>query len=80
MVHIMYEGTKDVSLEDLFPAEYRDAQGITGELTPTNISADQIKSALANHFDKPLDEFNELVVEYHKNGNITVRPGAILGI
>lgn len=81
-VHILYDGnTEDIPLEDLIPAEDRPGLGIADdhELTSTELSGDQIKRALANHYDKPLDEFEELVVEFHKNGNVTVRPNATFG-
>lgn len=81
-VHIIYDGnTEDISLEDLIPIENRAGLGIDEgiPLTSQNITGDQIKRALANHYDKPVDEFNELVVEFHKNENITVRPNATFG-
>jgi hypothetical protein len=82
-VHIIYGGnTEDIDLEDLIPADRREVLGIDEgtELTAGNITADQIKNALSNYYDRPLDEFNELVVEHHKNGNITVRPNAVFGV
>ena len=81
-VHIMYQGnSEDISLENLIPAGDRDGLGIAAgtELNAQNLTGDQIKRALANHYDQPLDEFNELSVEFHKNGNITVRPQATFG-
>ncbi len=78
-VHIVYDGnTDDVDLDVLIPVEDRADLGIE-ELEPGKLNADQIKKALANHYDKPLDEFNELIVEFHKNENITVRPNAVFG-
>ena len=82
-VHVIYDGnTQEIELEDLVPMEDRAGLDIAedAELTSGSLSSDQIKRALANHFDKPLDEFNELIVENHKNGNITVRPNATFGI
>jgi len=82
-VHIVYDGnTEDINLEDLFPLERREAYGIEEgtELTSDSVSAAQIKMALADHYDRPIDEFNELVVEHHKNGNLTARPNATFGV
>lgn len=81
-VHIIYDGnTEDISIEDLIPVEDRPGLGIEddAEIKTTDLSADQIKRALANHYDKPIDEFEELIVEHHKNGNVTVRPNATFG-
>lgn len=82
-VHIVYDGnTEDIDLEDLFPLERREAYGIEEGtvLTSDTVSATQIKRALVDHYDRPMEEFNELVVEHHKNGNITVRPNAVFGV
>ncbi|HNT78230.1 MAG TPA: hypothetical protein PKH77_24720 [Anaerolineae bacterium] len=38
-----------------------------------------VRTALANHFDVPLQKFAVYVVEQHPNGNVTVRPEAIFG-
>ena len=83
MVHIHYDGnTDDVELEVLIPVEERAGLGIDEgiELNSSDLTGDQIKRALANHYDKPVDEFAELIVEFHKNNkNITVRPNATFG-
>jgi len=82
-VHVIYDGrTDDVNLEVLIPPEDRAALGIDDgiELKAGDLTADQIKKALVNHYDKPAEEFEELVVEFHKTGNITVRPNAIFGV
>lgn len=81
-VHIFYDGnTDDVELENLIPAEDRAGLGIPEdtELNSGDLSGDQIKRALANHYDKPVEEFEELIVEFQKTGNITVRPNANFG-
>ena len=81
-VHIIYDGnTEDIGIEDLIPVEDRAGLGIDDdtEILTTDLTADQIKRALANHYDKPIEEFEELIVEHHKNGNITVRPNATFG-
>ena len=81
-VHVMYDGqSHDIELEALIPIQDRAALGISpdSQLTTTNITADQIRNSLASHFDKPVSEFEDLVVEFHKNGNATVRPNATFG-
>lgn len=81
-VHIVYDGkTEDIDLDDLIPMNDRAGLGIEEdtELLSKDLNGDQIKRALANHYDKPVDEFNELIVEFHKSGDITVRPNATFG-
>lgn len=81
-VHIVYDGkTEDIDLDDLIPMDDRAGLGIEddAELLSKHLNGDQIKRALANHYDKPVDEFNELIVEFHKSGDITVRPNATFG-
>lgn len=79
-IHIMYNGTEDMDINGLFPQERREEFGLPmGTISFNDVSAEQIKRALASHYDKPVDEFNELVVEFHKNGNVTVRPSAVFG-
>ena len=83
VVHIIYDGrTDDVDLEVLIPPEDRAALGINDdvELKASDLTADQIKKALVNHYDKPAEEFEELIVEFHKTDNITVRPNAVFGV
>ena len=82
-VHIVYDGnTEDIDLNDLIPADRRAQLGIDEdiELTSENITGDQIKKSLVNHYDRPETEFNELIVEFHKTGDITVRPNAVFGV
>lgn len=82
-VHIIYDGnTEDINLEDLFPENRREQLGIAAgtELIADNVTADQIKRALVDHYDRPATEFEELIVEHHKTGNITVRPNATFGV
>ena len=78
MLHILYDGrSEDLEFSDLIPEQRREALGLTPNQTDfRSLNQDQIKTALANHFDKAVSEFDELVIEYHKNGNVTVRPDA----
>jgi hypothetical protein len=42
-------------------------------------SDDDVRAALARHFDVPVAKFRAYVVERHDNGNMTVRPEAVFG-
>ena len=50
------------------------------ELDVSARSSDQeIKRALAQHFDVAVAKFAAYVIERHENGNMTVRPEAVFG-
>ncbi len=50
------------------------------ELDLGNMSSDDdVRNALARHFDVPVGKFRAYVVERHANGNLTVRPEAVFG-
>ena len=81
-IHIHYDGnSEDIELNDLIRDDDREQLGIAAgvALDPQNLTGDQMKRAVAYHYDKPVDEFNELSVEFHKNGNVTIRPQATFG-
>lgn len=81
-VHVVYNGrTDDLEFENVFPAERRASIGIAENVTiaPNSLTTDQIKTALAQHYDVGLGEFQDHYVEIAKNGNITVRPNATFG-
>lgn len=81
-VHIVYEGqSHDLGLDQLIQNQDRHALGIDEDIdiNSQDLTADQIRRALSIHFDRSLDEFNELSVDFHKDGNITVRPNATFG-
>lgn len=66
MIHIRFQGQS-------WRLEARD-------LNIGNHSSDQqIKQALAQHFDVPVGKFAAYVIERHENGNMTVRPEAVFG-
>jgi hypothetical protein len=66
LIHIRFEGkSADLPLVDL---------GINGFA-----SDEDIKAALARHFDVAVSKFDHYVVERHATGHITVRPEAIFG-
>lgn len=39
----------------------------------------EIRESLARYFNREFSAFDEMVIERHANGNITVRPEAIFG-
>jgi len=81
-VHILYEGrTEDLDLEELIPIEDRPMLGIDDDhvLQSSELNGEQIRKALSNHYDKPVEEFQDLVIEHQKNGNLVVRPNATFG-
>jgi len=78
----MYEGnSEDIDLNELIRDDDREQLGIAADavLDPQNLTGDQIRRAVAYHYDKPVEEFNGLSVEFHKNGNVTIRPQATFG-
>jgi hypothetical protein len=65
-LHVRFEGRSwDILCSDL-------------DIGPLS-SDDQVRQALATHFDVPLGKFRAYVIERHENGNITVRPEAVFG-
>ncbi len=65
-VHVRYDGKSyDLPLEDLRVA------GAAAD--------DEVRSALARHFDTSASAFARHVVERHATGNLTVRPEAVFG-
>lgn len=81
MVHVKYEGSQDIEFEELFPQERLASLGVAEGVAPTpqSVTQQQIKLALAQHFDKGAGEFDAFYVEINPNGNITVRPEATFG-
>ena len=81
-VHVMFRGnTDDFNFEDLFPEERYEQLGIEAGATPapSNVNQDQIRMALAQHYDCGLDEFSDHHIEINSNGNITVRANTTFG-
>jgi len=81
-IHVVYDGeSKDLEFETVFPAERYAAIGIVAgtEVTASTVSQDNVRTALSQHFDVGLSEFNDHFVEINPNGNITVRPNATFG-
>lgn len=81
-VHVKYAGNSHtIDFDELFPAERYTAIGIPAgtDVSPSTVTDQHVKTALAQHFDVALDEFEALFVEFNPNGNITVRPEAVFG-
>ena len=78
-VHSKFDGrSDDIGTEVLFP------NGIpsiptSGILVSSNLFAAQIKEALADHYDRPIEEFSNYEVVVEPSGDITFRPPAIFG-
>ncbi len=65
-VHVRYDGKSyDLPFEDL-------------DVT-ARASDDDVREALARHFDVSPKTFRSFVVERHRTGNVTVRPEAVFG-
>jgi hypothetical protein len=81
-VHVMYNGTHDINFDELFTAERKESIGLAADaaVTSKDLSNNQIKAALVQHFDVGPDEFNDHYVDIAPNGNITVRPSTPFGI
>jgi hypothetical protein len=66
LAHVRYDGRSwDIPLGEL-------------DLGPRS-SDEDVRVALAHHFDVPARKFAAYVVERHANGNLTVRPEAVFG-
>lgn len=80
-IHVIYNGTNDFTLEEIFPEERFANIGIPEGTVPSTstLNSDQVKTALAQHFDVGLGEFADHFVEMNPNGNITVRPNSGFG-
>ena len=82
IVHVMFRGnTDDLKFEEIFPEERYVALGLEPGFIPTqsNVSQDQIRMALAQHYDVGLGEFSDHHIEINSNGNITVRANTTFG-
>ena len=81
-VHVLYDGrTQDLDFDDLFTPDRKASLGFAedAEITSKELSNNQVKAALSQHFDVGPDEFRDHFVEINPNGNITVRPSTPFG-
>ena len=81
MIHVVYNGkTEDFEFDTVFSREKLPGLGITVDnITPQQVTHDQIKLAMAQQFDVGVNEFNDFFIEINSNGNITVRPQTTFG-
>jgi hypothetical protein len=77
-VHVIYNGTHDLDFSRVFPPERYANIGIpeASEITSSTLTEQQVKTALAQHFDVGINEFRDHHVSFDPTGNITVRPDA----
>jgi hypothetical protein len=81
-VHVVYQGRKeDLEFDTVFPQTRFANIGIPEGTIPSvnTLNSEQVKTALAQHYDVGLGEFADHFVELNPNGNITVRPEAVFG-
>jgi tryptophan synthase alpha subunit len=85
VVHVHFDGrSDDIPLDVLFPvtppelsAEFeRNASGVAAA---GSAFVRTVKEGLANHYDRPVNEFADYIVDFTENQNITVRPKAEFG-
>jgi hypothetical protein len=82
-VHVVYNGrNEDLTFAVLFPQERLQNIGIPAgmEVNAGTLNQDQVRTALAQHFDVGINEFADHHVEFATNGNITVRPNTEFGV
>jgi hypothetical protein len=86
VVHVLFDGrSDDIPLDVLFPTppaeltqEFeRNASGVAAAGTAF---VRVMKEGLANHYDRPVNEFADYVVDFTENQNVTVRPKADFGL
>jgi hypothetical protein len=81
-VHVVYNGrSEDLDFDTVFPPNRFANIGIPEGTVPSvnTLTTEQVKTALAQHFDVGLGEFADHFVEMNPNGNITVRMNTTFG-
>ena len=81
-IHVKFQDrSNDFELSTLFPQGRLEALGVAensaGDVQ--SLTDSQIKTAVADHLDVDLSEFDSYTVQRHTNGNATVRPDATFG-
>jgi len=82
IVHVRYDGqSHDIPFSNMFPQDRYSALGIPEgtQITAGGLGTDIVRTALAQYFDKEVNEFSDYIIEPHENGNMTVRPKATFG-
>jgi hypothetical protein len=81
-IHVRYDGeSHDLDFESLFTEDRLASIGVASvsDVNSNTVTSDNVKTAVSQHFDVGVGEFEDYQVEFHKNGNITVRPDAVFG-
>lgn len=83
-VHVRHNGQSHTfSFGDIFTPERLEGLGLSveagSEFSVQELNPQQVKTAVAQHMDTAVTEFDDYEVEYAKSGNVTVRPSAVFG-
>ena len=81
-IHVRYDGAShDLDFESLFTPDRLASIGVASvdDVNTNTVTSDNVKTAVAQHFDVAVGEFEDYQVEFSKNGNMTVRPDASFG-
>lgn len=81
-VHVIYKNQRTYPFNEVFTPERLVSFGFPAGATVTasQLTEDQVRTALSQKYDVPLSEFADHFVEVNANGNITVRPNAEWGV
>lgn len=82
-IHVVYDGrNEDFSFSDLFPQDRLVNIGIAAgtDVNANTLTQENVRTALAQHYDVGLNEFEDHYIEFAANGNITVRPNTTFGM
>jgi hypothetical protein len=81
-IHVVYDGRKeDLTFEQLFPADRLQSMGIAegAQINANTLNQENVRMALAQHYDVGINEFEDHHIEFQSNGNIVVRPETTFG-
>jgi hypothetical protein len=82
-IHVVYDGRNDdLTFDQLFPADRLQGMGIAEgtQINANTLNQENVRMALAQHYDVGLGEFQDHHIEFASNGNIVVRPETTFGI
>lgn len=81
-VHVVYDGrNQDLDLNEIFPEDRLESIGVAPgtDINSGNLTEQQVRVAVAQHYDIALEDLSDHYVEFSPNGNITVRPNTTFG-
>ena len=81
-IHVVYDGRKeDLTFAQLFPTDRLQGMGIAEgtEVNANTLNQENVRMALAQHYDVGVNEFEDHHIEFQSNGNIVVRPETTFG-